>query len=80
MSSFELNDDAINQMMKQIGDQVRTIVNDTVQETADQDLDTAVDTLHERLNAVDGLSFERDWAQHAVETLRRGDELTIELG
>lgn len=80
MTSFEFNDDAINEIMEQIGEQIRTIVNNTVQETADLDIATATDTLHERLNAVDGLSFDREWAQHAVETLRRGDDLNIELG
>lgn len=80
MANFEPNKAGIQALHEQIGEQIRTIVNDTAQETADQDLDVAVDTLHQRLNDVEGLNFERSWAQHAVETLRRGENLTINLG
>ena len=48
--------------------------------TADEDLETAVTTLHLVLNTIPGLEFDRAWAQEAVETLRRGDPLEIQIG
>lgn len=77
--SIEWNDDALNEHFTQIGDQVREIVNTTARETANQDIAVAADILHARLNAVDGLDFAREWSVEALETLRRGDELTIEI-
>jgi hypothetical protein len=77
--NIEMNEYGIHALYEPIGAQVQQIVNDTVQETSSDDLDTAVDTLHERLTAA-GLELDRDWARNAVETLRRGDDLRIELG
>ena len=77
--NFEPNEEGIRRMTEQICQRVQAIVNDTVQETRDDDLDTAVDTLHQRLNAVGGLYFDRDWAQNTVVTLRRGDSLQITI-
>lgn len=79
MNNFEINEDGIRALYEQIGAQVQQIVNDTVRDTMNDDLHAAVDTLHQRLNAVDGLEFDRSWSQNAIETLRRGDNLTIEL-
>jgi hypothetical protein len=79
MRSFKINEDGIRAHDEQISAQVQQIVNDTVGDPMDDELDVAVDTLHQRLNAVDGLEFDPAWAQNAIEILRRGDDLTIEL-
>ncbi|MCW2783700.1 MAG: hypothetical protein JWP74_217 [Marmoricola sp.] len=56
-----------------IGRQVSDIVNEVVLATADEDVETAIDKLHTRLQRVNGTTFDRLWAQRAVETMRRGD-------
>jgi hypothetical protein len=80
VTRFEPDESGMKAFLDHIGEQVRSTVDDTVLETTDQDLDTAVDTLHARLNAIPGLEFDRDWAQTAVETLRRGEPLEIQIG
>ncbi len=80
MTQFDPDDAGIKSFLEHIGALVRETVDDTAAETADQDLSTAVDTLHERLNQIVGLEFDRDWAQTAIETLRRGEPLEIQIG
>ncbi len=80
MTQFETTPEGMKAFLDHIGAQVRTVVDDTVAETAGDDVDTAVDTLHGRLNDIPGLEFDRDWAQQAVETLRRGEPLEIQIG
>ena len=53
--------------------QVSDIVNEVVLATADEDLEVAIDKLHARVQRVNGVDFDRKWAQRAVETMRRGD-------
>lgn len=76
---FNFDNAAFDRMRQQLGEQIRNVVNTTVRETADDDLDHATDVLHQRLNAMDGLQFDRAWSQNAVETLRRGDDLQINI-
>ena len=80
MTHFEPDEAGMKAFLEHIGEQVRATVDDTVAETKDEDLDAAVDALHARLNAIPGLEFDRDWAQTAVETLRRGEPLEIQIG
>lgn len=75
-----MSDPGIDQLFQQIGDKVRDIVNRTFAETQNQSLESAVDLLHHRLSALSGVAFDRTWAQHAIETLRRGDDLEIRIG
>lgn len=77
--NVHINEAAVEKLYEQIGNQVRDIVNTTVHDTLDDDLETATETLHERLNVVDNLNFDRGWARNAIETLRRGEELRIEI-
>lgn len=78
--SLNFNQAAIDRLRRGIGEQVRGIVNSTAAETINTDLDQAVDLLHTRLNALDGMTFDRDWSRNALETLRRGDDLMIQIG
>ena len=78
--SAHLNQAAIDRLLRGIGEQVRGIVNTTAAETTDGDLDDAVELLHRRLNAIDGIAIPREWCHEALETLRRGDDLTIQFG
>jgi hypothetical protein len=80
MTHFEPDEAGMKAFLQHIGEQVRVTVDDTVAETTDLDLDLAVDVLLVRLNAIPGLDFDRDWAQTAVETLRRGEPLEIQIG
>jgi hypothetical protein len=77
---FQFDDDAIRRMVEGIGGRIRDIVQATAEETADQDIERATSLLHRRLNALDGMEMSRDWCRNALETLRRGDELVIEIG
>lgn len=78
--SVHLDQNAIDRLVRGIGEQVRGIVNTTAAETTDTNLDQAVDLLHTRLNRLDGIQIQRDWCRNALETLRRGDDLTIQIG
>ncbi len=80
MTQFDSTPDGMKAFLDHIGELVRTAVDDSVAETAGEDLDTAVDHLHARLNDIPGLEFDRPWAQEAVETLRRGEPLEIQIG
>ena len=80
MTKFETTQEGMKAFLDHIGAQVRTVVDDTVAETAGADLEAAVDTMHARLNEIPGLEFDREWAQQAVETLRRGEPLEIQIG
>ncbi len=80
VTQFEPDEAGMKAFLDHIGERVRATVDDTVLETVDQDLDSAVDVLHARLNAIPGLEFDREWAQQAVETLRRGEPLEIQIG
>lgn len=80
MTQFETTPEGMKAFLDHIGAQVRTVVDDTVAETAGAELDAALETLHVRLNEIPGLDFDRDWAQQAVETLRRGEPLEIQIG
>ncbi len=80
MTQFESTQDGMKAFLDHIGELVRTVVDDTAAETAGDDLETAVDLMHSRLNDIPGLDFDRVWAQEAVETLRRGEPLEIQIG
>ena len=80
MTKFEADEAGMKAFLEHIGERVRATVDETVAESAGQDLDTAVDLLHRRLNEIAGLEFDREWAQQAVETLRRGEPLEIQIG
>jgi len=80
MSSFEIDEDVLQALLEEIGEKIRQVVQATAEDTVDQDLDSAADLLHERLATLDGVELDRAWSVDALETLRRGDELTIELG
>ena len=67
------------QVYQRIAQDVQRIITDAVNETMDADLETAIDTLHERLNAVEGMDFNRAWCQQTVEALRRGDAVRIQV-
>jgi hypothetical protein len=60
-----------------IGRQVSDIVNEIVLATADEDVEVAIDKLYARVQRVSGATFDRRWAQRAVETMRRGDVFKI---
>jgi hypothetical protein len=60
-----------------IARQVTDIVNEIVLATADEDVEAAIDKLHTRLQRVNGQTFDRRWAQRAVETMRRGDVFKV---
>ena len=80
MTQFEPTDVGMKAFLDHIGEQVRATVDDTVALTDDLPLETAVDALHHKLNTIPGLEFDRAWAQEAVETLRRGEPLEIQIG
>ncbi len=80
MTQFDPSEDGMQAFLEHIGERVRSTVDDVVAHTADEDLETAVTTLHLALNTIPGLEFDRAWAQEAVETLRRGDPLEIQIG
>ena len=80
MTQFDASEEGMRAFLEHIAERVRATVDDTVAETSGADLDAAVDLLHQRLNAIPGLDFDRDWAQQAVETLRRGEPLEIQVG
>lgn len=63
-----------------VAEQIRVQVQATAEQLEDLDVATAVDLLLQRLNAIEGVAFERDWAVQVVEGLRRGDDVHIELG
>ena len=56
-----------------ISRQVGDIVNEIVFATVDDDVESAIDKLHARLQRVNGVTFDRSWAERAVVTMRRGD-------
>lgn len=76
---IDLDETALAQAYEHIGTQIAEIVNTTFEETLDEDLDTAAATLHRRLNAVDGVDLKPAFSRHAIETLRNGDELHLDL-
>jgi hypothetical protein len=80
VTQFEPSDVGMKAFLDHIGEQVRATVDDTVALTNDLPLDTAVNALHHKLNTIPGLEFDRAWAQEAVETLRRGEPLEIQIG
>lgn len=80
MNDFNPDEAGIRRLLEEIGQQVRQVVQETVDETHNQSLESAVVLLHHRLNGIQGAGFDRDWAQNAVETLRRGDDLEINIG
>ncbi|ROR90364.1 hypothetical protein [Nocardioides aurantiacus] len=80
MTQFDPSEDGMKSFLDHIGTRVKTTVDDVVAHTAGEDLETAVTTLHLALNTIPGLEFDRAWAQEAVETLRRGDPLEIQVG
>ncbi|SDT09824.1 hypothetical protein SAMN04488570_3519 [Nocardioides scoriae] len=80
MTEFDPSEDGMKSFLDHIGARVKSAVDDVVAHTIDEDLETAVSTLHAVLNTIPGLEFDRAWAQEAVETLRRGDPLEIQIG
>ena len=79
MAKVEINKAGIEAIHENIGNQVRQIVTDTVTEATDLPTDEAAALLHQRLNAVGGLTLDRAWSVNAVETLRRGDDFAIKI-
>ncbi|MEO5651615.1 MAG: hypothetical protein ABIN79_06570 [Marmoricola sp.] len=80
MTKFDADEAGMKAFLEHIGARVRVAVDETVAESAEEDLEVAVDLLHRRLNEIAGLEFDRAWAQQAVETLRRGEQLEIQIG
>jgi hypothetical protein len=80
MTTFEIDEDVLQALLEEIGEKLRQVVQATAEDTVDQCLDSAADLLQERLATLDGVELDRGWSVDALETLRRGDELTIELG
>ncbi len=80
MTKFETDQAGMKAFLDHIGEVVRDTVDQSVADSAGQDLEAAVDQLHTRLNQIPGLEFDREWARQAVETLRRGEALEIQIG
>jgi len=73
MARGKPNQAADDKRRARLARQVSDIVNEVVLATADEELDVAIDKLHARVQKVNGVDFDRRWAQRAVETMRRGD-------
>ncbi len=76
----ESEDEWTEEELAAIAEQVQVQLQATAAQLEDLDVATAVDLLLQRLNAIEGIEFERDWAVQVVEGLRRGDDVQIELG
>ena len=74
------DDEFTEEELESISQQIAVAVQSVAERLEDLDVATAVDLMLERLNAIEGVEFERDWALQVVEGLRRGDEVTIEIG
>lgn len=77
MARNKANQPADDKLRARIERQVRDIVNEIVLNTVDEDVDVAIDKLHARIQRVNGVTFDRNWAKRAVETMRRGDVFKI---
>ena len=77
MAKIRANQAADDKRRARISRQVRDIVNEIVLATADEDVEVAIDKLHARVQRVNGVEFDRNWAKRAVETMRRGDVFKI---
>ena len=73
MARGKPNQAADDKRRARLARQVSDIVNEVVLATADEDVEVAIDKLHARVQRVNGVDFDRKWAQRAVETMRRGD-------
>ena len=76
----EPEDEWTEEELAAIAEQVQVQLQATAAQLDDLDVATAADLLLQRLNAIEGIEFERDWAVQVVEGLRRGDDVQIELG
>lgn len=66
--------------LEALGQRLQEIVQSTVEETGDLTVEQAAARLQSRLDEIEEVSFDREWATEVVEALRRGDDVTIELG
>ena len=66
--------------LEALGVRLQEVVQSTVEETGDLSVEQAAARLQARLDEIEEVSFDREWATEVVEALRRGDDVTIELG
>ncbi|MGC4112260.1 MAG: hypothetical protein QM747_17955 [Nocardioides sp.] len=74
----EISEGALGRLFEDIATQLRTTIEQVIAENTARATDETAATLHKTLNNA-GFHCDDTWCRNAIDTVRRGEPLTIQL-